>query len=249
MRFYPFAVLAPLLSLSLVGCPGPSYMMTSPPMSVSDYPGRVPYPSPSATAYPYQPDVQPSAAPVNMDGLSLDDAHQQVRRYLTLHYPGAELVSVQSTQVGANARIPRQSTWAFTYQMKQATPSSPSVQAVEIPSQFESQYLTFTLSGSGVLQAPEAKKRLGHDSGSVHYDQVLPLIKALEIAKSFGMGMGPLGVSVNLKPDSGVGAVYEFDNSLSSSSYGGNYGAGNSYRGKFVIDAYTGDLVERPTNF
>jgi hypothetical protein len=181
-----------------------------------------------------------------MDGLSLDDAHQQVRRYLTLHYPGAELVSVQSSQVGANARIPRQNTWAFTYQMKQATPSSPSVQAVEIPSQFETQYLTFTLSGSGVLQAPEAKKRLGQDSGTVHYDQVLSLIKALEIAKSFGMGMGPLGISVTLKPDSGVGAVYEFDNSLSSSSYGGNYG-GSSYRGKFVIDAYTGDLVERPT--
>jgi hypothetical protein len=182
-----------------------------------------------------------------MDGLSLDDAHQQVRRYLTLHYPGAELVSVQSPQVAANARISKQSNWAFTYLVKSRTPEAPAVQAIEIPSQFDSQYLTFTLSGSGVLQAPEAKKRLGHDVGTVQYDQVLPLSQALKIAQSFGMGIGSPGVSVYLKPDAGVGAIYELDNSLSSPGYGGSYGGvGSSYRGTFVIDAYTGDLVERP---
>ena len=242
MRIHPLAILAPSLSLILVGCPSPSYMVpTSPSMPYPAYPSRTPSPAPD-----YYPGVTPSSAPVLMDGLSLDDAHQQVRRYLTLHYPGAELVSVQSSQVGANARIPKQSTWAFTYQMKQRTPEGPTVQAVEIPSQFDSQYLTFTLSGAGVLQAPEAKKRLGHDAGTVHYDQVLPLMQALDIAQSFGMGMGPLGISLVLKPDAEVGAVYELDNSLSSPSYGGNYG-GSSYRGTFVLDAYTGDLIERPS--
>lgn len=241
MRIHPLAVLAPCLALVLTGCPGPTPMMPimGPGYTEPYYPGRAPSPAPSD-----YPGAEPGMAVGPMDGLSLDDAHQQVRRYLALHYPGAELVSVQSSQVGTNARISKQASWAFTYLMKQRLPAAASVQTVEIPSQFDSEYLTFTLSGTGVLHAPEAKKRLGHDAGIVQYAQVLPLSKAIEIAQSFGMSMGTQGVSVLLKPDAGVGAVYELDNSLYSSGYGGSYG---SYRGKFVLDAYTGDLIDRPT--
>lgn len=249
MRIHPLAVLAPCLTLLLAGCPGPTPFM--PITGVQGYPGPTEpyypgrYPSPAPSDYP---GTEPSTTIGLMDGLSLDDAHQQVRRYLALHYSGAELVSVQSMQVGVNARIPKQASWTFTYLMKQrlpsAAPSSPSVQSVEIPSQFDSEYLTFTLSGTGVLHAPEAKKRLGHDAGIIQYAQVLPLSQAMEIAQSYGMGMGFQGVSVFLKPNAEVGAVYELDNSLYSSGFGGSYG---TYRGKFVIDAYTGELIERPT--
>jgi hypothetical protein len=217
------------------------------------HPGR--YPVAIASPVPgYYPSPAPSATNGALDSLSIDDAYHQVQRYLSLHYPGAELVSAQSNQVGAAGRISRTGTWAFTYQMRvpsddQPTePASPTTQSVEIPTRFETKFLTFAITGSGQLMAPEAKVRLGHAQGTVQYAMVVPLSMAVEIAQSYGMDVGSAGVSVFLRPDSDNGAVYELDNSLSSSIYDGGYvGTGSPLRGRFVLDAYTGDLIERPS--
>jgi hypothetical protein len=213
------------------------------------YPVAIASPDPG-----YYPSPAPSATNEVLNGLSIDDAHHQVQRYVSLHYPGAELVSVQATQVGATGRISRAGEWAFTYLMmapigSETTNSSlPTTQSVEIPSKFETQFLTFTVTGSGQLSAPEAKVRLGHAQGTVEYSTVVPLGQAVEIANSYGMSVGSAGFSVFLKPDSDSGAVYEFDNRLSTSIYDGGYvGTGSPLHGRFVVDAYTGDLIERPS--
>ncbi len=253
MRIRLMALTAPVLALCLAGCPSPSFISGPVPTSPMPYPNRYPV----ATASPdpwYNPSPAPSAPNDMLDGLSIDDAYHQVQRYVSLHYPGAELVSAQSSQVGATGRISRAGAWVFTYLMmvptssETTTPASPTTQSVEIPSRFETQFLAFTVTGTGQLNAPEAKVRLGHAQGTVRYATVVPMGQAVEIAKSYGMSVGSAGFSVFLRPDTDNGAVYEIDNSLFSSIYDGDdAGAGSSLRGRFVLDAYTGELIERPS--
>lgn len=219
-----------------------------------------------------------------MEGSTLYDAHHQVKRYLTLHYPDAKLVSVQANQVGANGKIAKSSAWEFTYQAKVRTqpdplPSaSPSVQAVEIPTQYEVRLLKFTFTGDGKLLAPEADTRSTDTGAAIDFDRVLYFNKVIETCLDIGMGMGPAGMQVALRPTGGGGAVYEIDTSVSGREvmsystsrtpywYDEDYAWGDSnygyskpqptpsptvsphyYRGKYVINAYTGDIIDRPT--
>ena len=218
-----------------------------------------------------------------MEGSTLYDAHHQVKRYLTLHFPDAKLVSVRANQVGANGKIAKSSSWQFTYQAKvrsaEPTPqptASPSLQtqAVEIPTMYDVRLLTFTFTGEGQLLAPEADS-VTTDSGVViDFDRVLYFNKVIETCLDIGMGMGPAGMQIALRPTANGGAVYEIDTSVSgrevmSHSYGSGYTwyeedyrddrytkpqptptptvSPQYYRGKYVINAYTGDIIERPT--
>lgn len=221
-----------------------------------------------------------------MEGSTLYDAHHQVKRYLTLHFPDAKLVSVRADQVGANGKIAKTSDWVFTYQavvrpVVDPTPSptaSPSyaAQAVSIPTQYDVRLLTFTFTGDGKLLAPEADTRTMDAGQIIDFDRLLYFNTVIETCLDIGMGMGSAGMQVALRPTANGGAVFEIDTSVSGrevsaynpkpsatpSGYSG-YGEGRDgsyrqptpapsaspvyYRGKYVIDAYTGSILERPT--
>lgn len=249
-----------------------------------------------------------------MDGSTLYDAHHQVKRYLTLHFPDAKLVSVKANQVGANGKIAKTSDWEFTYQVKVRPPVSPepvapnpvataslTTQAVEVPTQYEVRLLTFTFTGDGKLLAPEADTRSTDAGQTIDFDRVLYFNTIIETCLDIGMGMGPAGMQVALRPTANGGAVYEVDTSVSGREvmrvpsytkatptpywydqddygryddrydgydgygdrYDDRYGSGYGYsrptpaptptvspryyRGKYVINAYTGEIIERPT--
>jgi len=237
-----------------------------------------------------------------MEGSTLYDAHHQVKRYLTLHFPDAKLVSVRANQVGANGKIAKGSSWQFTYQTKvrpqtEPTPeptASPSLQtqAVEIPTQYDVRLLTFTFTGEGQLLAPEADTATTDSGVVIDFDRILYFNKVIETCLDIGMGMGPAGMQIALRPTANGGAVYEIDTSVSGreimartgsstyeyyyyydtpSRYGDTYRYDDPYRyddstrygkpqptpsptvspqyyrGKYVINAYTGDIIERPT--
>lgn len=234
-----------------------------------------------------------------MDGSTLYDAHHQVKRYLTLHFPDARLVSVKANQVGANGKIAKTSNWEFTYQVKVRPPVAPepvataslTAQAVEVPTQYEVRLLTFTFTGDGKLLAPEADTRSTDAGQTIDFDRVLYFNTIIETCLDIGMGMGPAGMQVALRPTANGGAVYEVDTSVSGrevmrvpsytkatptpywydqddygqyddrydSGYGSGYGYSQPapaptptvspryYRGKYVINAYTGEIIERPT--
>jgi hypothetical protein len=232
-----------------------------------------------------------------MEGSTLYDAHHQVKRYLTLHFPDAKLVSVKANQVGANGKIAKTSSWEFTYQAmvraQQPAPTptaSPSLttQAVEIPTQYDVRLLTFTFTGEGKLLAPEADTASTDTGATIDFDRVLYFNKVIETCLDIGMGMGPAGMQVALRPSANGGAVYEIDTSVSGReiqalSYGTSYWYEDTYyydeveydeyyekdsrnttyrnpqpapsptvspqyyRGKYVINAYTGDIIQRPT--
>lgn len=235
-----------------------------------------------------------------MEGSTLYDAHHQVKRYLTLHYPDARLVSVKANQVGANGRIAKTSAWEFTYQAKvrtldpdptpapSATPEF-ETQGVMIPTEYEVRLLKFTFTGDGKLLAPEADTVSTDSGATIDFDRVLYFNKVIETCLDIGMGMGPAGMQVTLRPTANGGAVYEIDTSVSGrevQAYSGHADyhyaydviyaydyadaydyrytgtrKGNSqlkpspspsvspqyYRGKYVINAYTGDILDRPT--
>lgn len=213
-----------------------------------------------------------------MDGSTLYDAHHQVKRYLTLHFPDAKLVSVQANQVGANGKIAKTSSWVFTYQAAVQKPASPTPtpsaspsytgQAVSIPTQYDVRLLTFTFTGDGKLLAPEADTRSMDAGWTIDFDRLLYFNTAIETCLDIGMGMGSAGMQVALRPTASGGAVFEIDTSLSGREVSAylpqptptpyRYGSKTSptpaptpaptyYRGKYVIDAYTGNILERPT--
>ncbi|MNR80398.1 hypothetical protein D3C72_111210 [compost metagenome] len=225
-----------------------------------------------------------------MEGSTLYDAHHQVKRYLTLHFPDAKLVSVQANQVGANGKIAKSSSWEFTYQTKVRTQPEPTpapsatpnlqTQAVEIPTQYDVRLLTFTFTGEGQLLAPEADTATLDSGAVIDFDRVLYFNKVIETCLDIGMGMGPAGMQVALRPTTSGGAVYEIDTSVSGREvmartsgtttywyddytyddrYDSKYGTTKPqptptptvspqyYRGKYVINAYTGDIIQRPT--
>lgn len=231
-----------------------------------------------------------------MEGSTLYDAHHQVKRYLTLHYPDAKLVSVKANQVGANGKIAKSSSWEFTYQAMvrsqdpaPAPSASPSLQtqAVTIPTQYDVRLLTFTFTGDGKLLAPEADTASTDSGATIDFDRVLYFNNVIETCLDIGMGMGPAGMQIALRPTANGGAVYEIDTSVSgrevmSHSYGSSYSyvyeydyddddydeydydrysysqpkstpqpsptvSPQYYRGKYVINAYTGDIIQRPT--
>ena len=274
------------LVTSLSGC----VIVDKNPTSLATYPGAT-EPSNVASRYPWNQIT-------TMEGSTLYDAHHQVKRYLTMHYPDAKLVSVKANQVGANGKIAKSSDWQFTYQAMvranepaPAPSASPSVQtqAVTIPTQYEVRLLTFTFTGDGKLLAPEADT-VSTDSGvTIDFDRVLYFNKVIETCLDIGMGMGPAGMQVALRPTANGGAVYEIDTSVSGreiQSHSSNYGyyddyvveyeyvyyddrydsrydnrtsysapkpspspsvSPQYYRGKYVINAYTGDIIQRPT--
>lgn len=234
-----------------------------------------------------------------MEGSTLYDAHHQVKRYLTMHFPDAKLVSVQANQVGADGKIAKNSAWEFTYQAKVRTvepedldeSSGLQVQAVEIPTQYEVRLLRFTFTGDGKLLAPVADVATSDTGATIDFDRILYFNQVIETCLDIGMGMGPAGMQVALRPTANGGAVYEIDTSVSGrevqSRYYGDrttyeyiyvydyeydydyvYGNGYDrpaptykqpkptpspsvspqyYRGKYVINAYTGDIIQRPT--
>jgi hypothetical protein len=260
------------LVTSLSGC----VIVDKNPPSMVGYPGAT-EPSSVSQRYPWDQIA-------TMEGSTLYDAHHQVKRYLTLHFPDAKLVSVKAMQVGANGKIAKTSSWQFTYQamvrtQPAPTPSpspTPSIQAVEIPTQYDVRLLTFTFTGDGKLLAPEADT-VSTDSGvTIDFDRVLYFNKVIETCLDIGMGMGPAGMQIALRPTASGGAVYEIDTSVSgrevmarstttyyedfyyyeeepSYSYKKPQPSPSPtvspqyYRGKYVINAYTGDIIERPT--
>lgn len=271
MRFKPFVVL-PLLALSLAGCFG-----SSPPSMVAAPMPTMPYPG--------MPVAMPSAMPDMSNGPSLYDAHHQVQRYVSLHYSDARMVKSWAEKVGASGRIATDGTWNFTYAVKyQASPaattssdvqtstSSFETQAVDVPSRFETQYLTFALTGTNQLLAPEAlKTAVAPDT--FDFEQALSLGKVLEICQQYGLGIGSFGLKVTLRAGDDGGAVYEIDNSLTYQQpygmqqpvyrgkmpypyptanpypYDQPYGGGGyapTKLGVFVVDAYTGELLDHP---
>ncbi|HEY9898320.1 MAG TPA: hypothetical protein V6D00_03990 [Pantanalinema sp.] len=269
MRFKPFHALLPLLALSLAGCFGPS-------------------PSPGMIAAPGPYDMGMSiAAPDMASGPSLYDAYHQVQRYVSLHYGEARMVKSWADQVGSSGRIAKDGTWYFTYavsyKVAPAASASPEVvpadqssasyaaQGVEVPSRFETQYLTLALTGTNQLLAPETLKATAIET--FDFGRALSLSKVLDICAQNGLNMGPFGVKVALRAGDDGGAVYEIDNTLSFQSpqgspqpvyrgkmpypsptsapypydqpyYGGGYA--QSRLGTFVVDAYTGELLARP---
>ncbi|MBO9539363.1 hypothetical protein J7643_02080 [bacterium] len=272
MRFKPIHAMLPLMALSLTGCfgasPAPIAVMPTEPM----YGGM-----PVSIAVP---------APELTNGPSLYDAHHQVQRYVTLHYGEARMVKAWSDQVGSVGRIGREGTWYFTYAVPyqpaatdSANPdeASPSftAQGVDVPSRFETQYLTFALTGTNQLLAPESLSTTSE--ATFDFGRAIALSKALELCAQDGMSAGPNGLKVALRATSGGGAVYEIDNSLSYQNayaspqppvYRGkmpypmpsatpypNYaydqpyyggGYGPGRLGTFVVDAYTGKVLSRP---
>lgn len=272
MRFKPFHAVLPLMALSLAGCFG----VTPRPVMVA--PVEPPYGGiGGSVAMP-----APMPAPDLTSGPSLYDAHHQVQRYVALHYGEARMVKAWSDQVGATGRISREGTWLFTYAVpyqaatdsanpEQAT-SSFGTQGVDVPSRFETQYLTFALTGTNQMLAPESLSSTSE--ASFDFGRAIALAKVLELCAQDGLSVGPFGLKVALRATSGGGAVYEIDNSLSfqnayaspSPVYGGRmpypspspnayaydqpyYGGGGYGTGRlgtFVVDAFTGKVLSRP---
>lgn len=278
------------LVTSLSGC----VIVDKNPTPIVGYPGST---DPNAVSKRY-----PWDQITTMEGSTLYDAHHQVKRYLTLHFPDAKLVSVRANQVGANGKIAKTSSWQFTYQAKVRSQAEPTpqptatpnlqTQAVEIPTMYDVRLLTFTFTGEGQLLAPEADTVTADSGAVIDFDRVLYFNKVIETCLDIGMGMGPAGMQVALRPTANGGAVYEIDTSVSGREimartsgsttyeyyydydYDYSYGYDSSYRGdryeepyrytkpqpspsptvspqyyrgKYVINAYTGDIIERPT--
>ncbi|HEY9855729.1 MAG TPA: hypothetical protein V6D05_08340 [Stenomitos sp.] len=258
MRRFTIPVLVALSVPALAGCP------TSPMATIGDpmmpYPNQrpmpyaTPMPLPMMTSAPAYPVTGYPVPTLVGDGSSMDDAYHYVQRYAATHYPGAEIVAIRSAQVTLSGRIAKAGSWSFTYRAPVAATASASTQAVDIPSQFESRQLTFTLNGNNDLFAPEVMEKVVLQP--FDYTRVLPLGKALEICQSFGMAVGPGGVSVALVSDTLDGTYYEVDNSIgyqggSTTSYGpgsiGGYAPPSYVRLKYRIDAMTGNLLARLT--
>ncbi len=233
-----------------------------------------------------------------MTGSSLFDAQHAVNRYLTLHYPTADLVRINALMVGTNAKIAKTSAWEFTYRVKiqtadpapSATPvptpsASPSfgLQAVTIPTTYQYRLLTFVYTGAGQLLAPEEVDDTGDTLAKIDFNRAIQLSKAIDTALDIGMGVGDPGMQVTLRTTVNGGAVYEIDSSVGTRQILGYYdypSRGSSYdrwdddsydeddyyyyptpapkptatptaktayvRGKYLIDAYTGAILERP---
>lgn len=241
----PLALALSCGTLAMAGCPAPTMTEFAQPASWEGAP--------------------PSLAPSAVTGPSLDDAYHQVQRYMTQHYPEAVLVRAQGLHADSSGRITTAGTWGFTF-LTQPAPSatnaasSPSVQIQAIiPSLFEGPLLTLTLTGALKLLAPEVAPRTA-PTAAIAYDRVLPAAQAIAIAQGFGMDLGSGGIDVVLGSDPIGTAVYELDNSL---TYAGSplpppedpkYGAYGSPApvptpqrlGKFVVEAYTGNILGRP---
>lgn len=238
-----------------------------------------------------------------MTGASLFDAQHAVNRYLTLHYPQADLVRIHALMVGTNAKIAKTSAWEFTYRVKVQTaepapsptpvptPSaSPSLstQAVTIPTTYQYRLLKFVYTGQGQLLAPEEVDDTGDTLAKVDFSRAIQLSKAIDTALDIGMGVGDPGMEVTLRTTVNGGAVYELDSSVGTRQVLGHYSdyprssydrwdddyygddhyedeeyyyyptpapkptatpvAKTAYvRGKYILDAYTGAILERPS--
>lgn len=253
------------------------------------YPGAYPA-STTATA-------RPSSQVFEMTGASLFDAQHAVNRYLSLHYPQADLVRIHALMVGTNAKLAKTSAWEFTYRVRiqtvEATTSptpiptpsaSPSFTAqVTIPTSYQYRLLNFTYTGTGQLLAPEEVDDTGDTLAKIDFDRALLLSKAIDTALDIGMGVGDPGMEVTLRTTVNGGAVYELDSSVgtrqvlahmatypSYPSYDSSYdswGGDDEYsyyskpapkpaptptaktayvRGKYILDAYTGAILDRP---
>lgn len=245
---------------ALVGCPSNPLMMSSRPMPGPMDPTLMkpmPMPSPAPLGYP---GMGAPLAPLIADGPSMDDAYHYVQNYVSRHYPGAQLAAVRSAQVGMPGRIARTGAWSFTYRALTSQPASSSTQAVEIPSVFEGRQLTFKLSGTNELFAPEVTETA--ELQAIDYAQVIPLGQALEICRGLGLTIGPAGVSAALRSDPQRGALYEIDYSVNypwSTPAPGPYGYDRGYpavlptpspaysRGTYRLDAITGALLAHLT--
>lgn len=227
-----------------------------------------------------------------MTGSTLFDAQHAVNRYLSLHYPQADLVRIHAQMVGTNAKIAKTSAWEFTYRVRiqsaepapsptpVPTPSaSPSFTAqVTIPTTYQYRLLNFVYTGNGQLLAPEEVDDTSDTLAKIDFTRAILLSKAIDTALDIGMGVGDPGMDVTLRTTVNGGAVYELDSSvgtrtiLASSypSYGSSYDSWDDeddyyyypqptpkptptpysktayVRGKYLIDAYTGAILERP---
>lgn len=232
-----------------------------------------------------------------MTGSSLFDAQHAVNRYLSLHYPAADLVRIHAQMVGTNAKIAKTSAWEFTYrvkvQMAEPAPSptpvptptaSPSFKAqVVIPTTYQYRLLKFVYTGNGQLLAPEEVDDTGDTLAKIDFVRAIQLSKAIDTALDIGMGVGDPGMAVTLRTTVNGGAVYEIDSSVGTRQILGHYPTYPSYptngyydqweddedyyyptpaptprptptpygktayvRGKYLIDAYTGAILERP---
>lgn len=228
-----------------------------------------------------------------MSGSTLFDAQHAVNRYLSLHYPEADLVRIHAQMVGTNAKIAKTSAWEFTYRVKiqtaepapsptpVPTPSaSPSFSAqVTIPTTYRYRLLNFVYTGNGQLLAPEEVEDTGDTLAKIDFTRAILLSKAIDTALDIGMGVGDPGMDVTFRTTVNGGAVYELDSSVGTRQilassypyYGSSYDsweeeeeddyyyvkptpkptptpyAKTAYvRGKYLIDAYTGAILERP---
>lgn len=243
----------------LAGCTG-MYTSAMPAMPGPTRPGpytglATPMPYPMMTSAPVYP-AQVSMPPLVADGPSMDDAYHVVHRYVTMHYAGAELVAARTAQVAPTGRIAKAGTWSFTYRasVSQQATSSTTIQAVEVPAQFESRQLTFRLGGNNDLFAPEVTEKAVLQP--IDYARVLPLSTIVATCQSLGMPIGPGGVAASLVSDTTTGTYYEIDNGVGYiAATPAPYGSGSlqpagsiAYgRLKYRLDAYTGDLLARLT--
>lgn len=206
-----------------------------------------------------------------MDGSTLFDAYHAVQRYLTLHYPDADLVRVHAQMVGTNGKVAKTSAWEFTYRVQvlapspapSATPSptpapgasaSYKAQAV-VPSTFKYRLLNFVYTGKGDLLAPEEQEDTGDTLATIDFPRTILLGKAIETALDIGMGVEAPGMAVTLRTTVNGGAVYELDSSVAtrqtlasmvskrSSSYGPYYG--DSYYDEVYYEEVTYDDDDR----
>lgn len=172
----------------------------------------------------------------DMDGSTLFDAYHAVQRYLSLHYPEAELVRVHAQMVGTNGRVAKTSAWEFTYRVQvlapapapSATPTpaptatpSPSASAsykaqAVVPSSFNYRLLKFVYTGKGDLLAPEEQEDTGDTLAKVDFQRTILLGKAIETALDIGMGVSAPGMAVTLRTTVNGGAVYELDSSVAT---------------------------------
>lgn len=260
MRPSALPLLLALTVPALVGCPSNPLMMGSRSMPVPMDPTSMkpmPMPSPAPVGYPGMGIPLP---PLIADGPSMDDAYHYVQNYVTRHYPGAELAAVRSAQVGMPGRIARTGAWSFTYRALTSPPASSSTQAVDIPSVFEGRQLSFKLSGTNELFAPEVTETA--ELQALDYARVIPLSRALEICQGLGMPTGPAGVSVALLSDPQRRPLYEIDYNVAlqwSTPAPGPYGYDRGYpavlptpspaysRGTYRLDAITGALLAHLT--
>lgn len=236
---------------------------------------------------------RPTAQVFEMSGSTLFDAQHAVNRYLTLHYPDADLVRIHAQMVGTNAKIAKTSAWEFTYRVRlqslEASPSptpvptpsaSPSFSAqVTIPTTYRYRLLNFVYTGNGQLLAPEEVEDTSDTLATIDFTRSILLGKAIDTALDIGMGVGDPGMDVTLRTTVNGGAVYELDSSVGTRqilagmsnypsydawdddedyyyptpaprpTYSPTYSSTTKtayVRGKYLIDAYTGAILERP---